>query len=213
MPPAVRCVAPEPHRRQGAAAGCARQCPYGGGVRWLVQASFGWSPLPFMRRTTSAVSATAARCRGRVRTPMPQRGACGPPVQAKYWLVLHGHLYGAQQARSAPRRQGAAAGCARQCPYGGRAGCRYRQALVCRQSHLRGAQIRPHRRLRGAQQARLAPRRQGAAAGCARQYPYGGRAGCRYRQALVGLQGHFRGAQQARLAPRTNVRELLAFGK
>ena len=82
MPPAVRCVAPEPHRRQGAAAGCARQCPYGGGVRWLVQASFGWSPLPFMRRTTSAVSAAAARCRGRVRTPMPLRGACGLPVQA-----------------------------------------------------------------------------------------------------------------------------------
>ena len=62
-------------------------------------------------------------------------------------------------ARAAARwRQGAAAGCARQCPYGGRAGCRYRQALVGRQSHLQGAQIRPHRRLRGAQQARSAPR-------------------------------------------------------
>ena len=69
------------------------------------------------------------------------------------------HLRGAQQARSAPeRRQGAAAGCAPQCPYGGRAGCRYRQALVGRQSLLRGAQIRPHRYLRGAQQARSAPR-------------------------------------------------------
>ena len=93
-------------------------------------------------------------------------------------------------------RQGAAAGCARQCPYGGRAGCRYRQALVGRQSHLRGVQIRSHRRLRGAQQARSAPeRRQGAAAGCARQCPSGGRAGCRYRQALVGRQSLLRGAQ------------------
>ncbi len=40
------------------------------------------SPWPFIRRTTSAVSAAAARCRGRVRTPMPLRGACGLPVQA-----------------------------------------------------------------------------------------------------------------------------------
>ncbi len=126
MPPAVRCVAPEPHRRQGAAAGCARQCPNGGravagtGELWLVSitiyaahnkrgqrhggkvprpgahanaptggvraAGTGkvlvGSPWPFIRRTTSAVSAAAARCRGRVRTPMPQRGACGLPVQA-----------------------------------------------------------------------------------------------------------------------------------
>ena len=107
---------------------------------------------------------------------------------------------------------------------GGRAGCRYRQALVGRQSHLRGAQIRPHRRLCGAQQARSAPRRQGAAAGCARQCPNGGRAGRRYRQALVGRQSHLqgaqirphrrlRGAQQARSAPRTNVRELFCGSK
>ena len=76
--------------------------PLRGGVRWLVQASFGWSPLPFMRRTTSAVSATAARCRGRVRTPMPQRGACGCWYR-QVLVGLHYHLCGAQQARSAPR--------------------------------------------------------------------------------------------------------------
>ena len=85
--------------------------------------------------------------RGRVRTPMPLRGgACGGWYR-RALVGLHYHLCGAQQARSAPRRQGAAAGCTRQCPYGGRAGCRYRQALVGLQGHFRGAQ-----------QARSAPR-------------------------------------------------------
>ena len=44
----------------------------------------------------------AARCRCRVRTPMPLRGACG----AWHWRTLvglQGHFRGAQQARSAPR--------------------------------------------------------------------------------------------------------------
>ena len=36
--------------------------------------------MPFTRRTT----ARAARCRRRVRPPMPFRGACGQPVQAKH---------------------------------------------------------------------------------------------------------------------------------
>ena len=44
----------------------------------------------------------AARCRCRVRPPMPLRGACGQPVQ-KASVGLHHHLRGAQQARSAPR--------------------------------------------------------------------------------------------------------------
>ena len=73
-------------------------------------------------------------------------------------------------------RQGAAAGCARQCPFGGgvraaRCRCRVRalcpsgsrggwywQALVGLHDHFRGAQIRLRRLLRGAQQARSAPR-------------------------------------------------------
>ena len=44
----------------------------------------------------------AARCRCRVRTPMPLRGACG----AWHWRTLvglQGRFRGAQQARSAPR--------------------------------------------------------------------------------------------------------------
>ena len=44
----------------------------------------------------------AARCRCRVRTPMPLRGACG----TWHWRTLvglQGHFRGAQQARSAPR--------------------------------------------------------------------------------------------------------------
>ena len=93
--------------RQGAAAGYARQCPYGGACGdWHWQALVGQqrnkATLPFTRRTTSAVSAAAARCRCRVRTPMPLRGACG--CWYKRTLVgLQGHFRGAQQARSAPR--------------------------------------------------------------------------------------------------------------
>ena len=44
----------------------------------------------------------------------------------------------AARCRCRVRRQGAAAGCARQCPYGGRAGGRYRQSSGRSQSHLRG---------------------------------------------------------------------------
>ena len=88
MPPAVQCVAPEPHRP-----GAHANVPPGGACGLPVQAGLGRSAKPFTRRinkatspftrrTTSAVSAAAARCRGRVRTPMPLRGACGLPVQA-----------------------------------------------------------------------------------------------------------------------------------
>ena len=49
--------------RQGAAAGCARQCPLRGACGQPVQASIGWFPWPFTRRTTSAVSA-ANECEG-----------------------------------------------------------------------------------------------------------------------------------------------------
>ena len=62
----------------------------------------------------------AARCRCRVRTPMPLRGACGRPSTGKASVGLHHPLRG---------RQGAAAGYARQCPSGGRAGSQYRQGI------------------------------------------------------------------------------------
>ena len=54
----------------------------------------------------------AARCRCRVRTPMPLRGACG----AWHWRTLvglQGHFRGAQQARSAPRTNGRELFCCR----------------------------------------------------------------------------------------------------
>ena len=54
-------------------------------------------------------------------------------------------------------RQGAAAGCARQCPSGG-VRPSTGKALVGLHNHLRGAQIKPQYHLRGAQQARQAPR-------------------------------------------------------
>ena len=44
----------------------------------------------------------AARCRCRVRTPMPLRGACGCWYR-RTLVGLQGHFRGAQQARSAPR--------------------------------------------------------------------------------------------------------------
>ena len=80
---------------------------------------------------SSSSKVPAARCRCRVRTPMPLRGACGQPSTGKASVGLHHPLRG---------RQGAAAGCARQCPSGGRAAANSCKAKVGLHSHFRGAQ-------------------------------------------------------------------------
>ena len=97
------------------------------------------------------------------------------------------HLFTAHNKRGQrrERRQGAAAGCAlyalrgraggkvplpgahANAPAGGVRAASTGKALVGLHNHLRGAQVRLRRLLRG---------RQGAAAGCARQCPFGGRA-------------------------------------
>ena len=82
-------------------------------MRLLTIASdFGIIGVGLLLKTANAIKRTA-RCRGRVRTPMPLRRACGG------W---------------------------------------YRQAVVGRQDHFRGIQVRLHCHFRGAQQARSAPR-------------------------------------------------------
>ena len=112
LPSAPANAPPGGVRRQGAAAECARQCPSGGAcggkvplpgarstpfgvARRLAQARL-WQALPnllrgaqirpqgHLRGAQQARQAprTAARCRCRVRTPMPLRGACGQPIQA-----------------------------------------------------------------------------------------------------------------------------------
>ena len=82
-------------------------------MRLLTIASdFGIIGVGLLLKTANAIK-QAARCRRRVRTPMPLRRACGG------W---------------------------------------YRQAVVGRQNHFRGIQVRLHCHFRGAQQARSAPR-------------------------------------------------------
>ena len=65
-----------------------------GGVRRLARAKHGRSVSPLIQYINKAASpltrrtqARAARCRCRVRTPMPLRGACGQPVQARHRSV------------------------------------------------------------------------------------------------------------------------------
>ena len=121
----------------------------------------------------------AARCRCRVRTPMPLRGACG----AWHWRAVVGRYHLTRRTNKAEspfsRRTTSAVSTA-----AARCRCRVRTPMPLRGRAASGTgklwsvskEIRPRCLLRGAQQARSAPRRQGAAAGCARQCPYGGRA-------------------------------------
>ena len=122
----------------------------------------------------------AARCRCRVRTPMPLRGACG----TWHWRAVVGQQRNKATLPFTRRTTSAVSAAAARCrgrvrtpmPLRGACGAWHWRAMVGRHITLRGAQIRPNRHFRGAQQARSAPRRQGAAAGGARQCPYGGRA-------------------------------------
>ena len=125
-------------------------------------------PHRYLRGAQQARSAprTAARWRCRVRTPMPLRGACGLPVQASlgrsakpFTQYSQVAIYAAHNKRGQrrERRQGGAAGCARQCPFGGRAGNQYRQSIG-RSAKPFTQYSRPSGHLRGAQQARSAPR-------------------------------------------------------
>ena len=79
----------------------------------------------------------AARCRCRVRTPMPLRGGVRRLTFARQRSVSIA-TFAAHNKRG--RRQGAAAGCARQCPFGGRAAANFCKAKVGLHSHFRGAQ-------------------------------------------------------------------------
>ena len=75
----------------------------------------------------------------------------------------------AARCRCQVRRQGAAAGCARHCPYGGRAAAGTGKPWLVDKAFYAAHNKRG---------------RQGAAAGCARQCPSGGRAGGKHRQRI-----------------------------